>query len=129
MCDYYEPEMPAVEREVPDAPACPLLGIAADRRTRYTFPHPDHRCYATAAPAVIGPSHQAEFCLSLGFMPCDRYQSWQYESGASPQPSALLEPPAMPTAPPEPVAPKRPARARRSAARSSEIGGPGKPAQ
>lgn len=119
--------MPAVEREVPDAPACPLLGLAADRRTRCTFPHPDHRCYATAAPAVLGPLHQAAVCLSLSFMACDRYRSWQGETGAGPQPNASPTPATTGTAPPSPVAPKQPGRARRFAARLRAFEGPGEP--
>ncbi|MGD0862577.1 MAG: hypothetical protein ABSA21_07420 [Candidatus Limnocylindrales bacterium] len=97
--------MPAVERDLADAPACPLLGLAADRRTRYTFPHPDHLCYATATPGVLGPVHQAACCLSLSFMACDRYRSWQGETGAVPQPNASPVPTTTPTAPPSPIAP------------------------
>lgn len=69
--------MARVELDVPDAPGCPLLGLAVDRRTRYTFPHPGHRCHATGSPRMIEPGHQTTYCLSLEFMGCDRYGAWQ----------------------------------------------------
>jgi hypothetical protein len=89
-----------------------LLGLAADRRTRCTFPHSDHRCYATAAPAVIEPLHQATFCLSLAFIACDRYRWWRGQTGASPQPNDSPDAGTTRTAPSSAVAPKQPGQAR-----------------
>jgi hypothetical protein len=136
--------MAAVERDVPDAPVCPQLGLAVDRHTRFTFPHPGHRCYATAAPAVVEPSHQATYCVTLSFVTCDRYRAWQRETAAGrallvaelkergamagaahEQPSASPMPATTPTAPPGPVAPTKPNRARRSAPRSQAFARPG----
>lgn len=56
-----------------DAPACPFLGLAADRHSRFTYPHPGHRCFATKHPATSDAGRQATFCLSLDFTTCDRY--------------------------------------------------------
>jgi hypothetical protein len=69
--------MARVELDIPDAPGCPLLGLAVDRRTRYTFPHPDHRCHAGGSPSTIEPGRQSTYCLSLEFAGCDRYLAWQ----------------------------------------------------
>ena len=59
----------------PDAPACPLLGLAVDPRTHYSFPHPDHRCYAGRLANVVEPTRQARYCLSADFASCDWYQA------------------------------------------------------
>ena len=68
------PRMAGLTREVPDAPGCPLLGLAFDPRTRYTFPHAGHRCFATNGhPADAG--RQATYCLSLNYAACDRYRA------------------------------------------------------
>jgi len=69
--------MARVELDVPDAPGCPLLGLAIDRRTRYTFPHPGHRCYASGLPGTIEAGHQSTSCLSFEFTACDRYRARQ----------------------------------------------------
>lgn len=69
--------MARVELDVPDAPGCPWLGLAVDRRTRYTFPHPGHRCHASVSPRTIEPGHQSTYCLNLEFMACDRYRARQ----------------------------------------------------
>ena len=74
------------EFDVPDAPGCPLLGLAVDRRTRYTFPHPGHRCYASGSPTTIEPGHQSTYCLSLEFMACDRYRVRQRLAASDQQP-------------------------------------------
>lgn len=123
--------MAAVERDVPDSPVCPQLGLAVDRHTRYTFPHPGHRCYATAAAVVVEPSHQAAYCVSPSFVTCDRYRAWQRGTAAGralldaqlkergamagaahEQPNASPMPATTPTAPQGPVAPKKPDRVR-----------------
>jgi hypothetical protein len=69
--------MAGVEHEVPDAPGCPLLGLAADRRSHFTYPHPGHRCFAKKHAATTEARRQATYCLSLNFTACDRYQAWQ----------------------------------------------------
>jgi hypothetical protein len=32
--------MDSIEPELPDPPACLMLGLVGDLRTRFTFPHP-----------------------------------------------------------------------------------------
>lgn len=63
--------------QIGDPPACPLLGLALDPRTRYTFPHPAHRCHAGGSGKTIQPGHQSAVCLSTTFATCGRYQSWE----------------------------------------------------
>ena len=74
--------------DVPDAPGCPLVGLALDRRTRYTFPHPGHRCHSTGTPGAIDPGRQSAYCLSLAFAACDRYVAWQQLAATDPLPEA-----------------------------------------
>lgn len=59
----------------PDPPACPLLGLAGDPRTRFTFPHAGHRCHATRRPIGIQLAWQSRYCLSAEFVACDRFQA------------------------------------------------------
>ena len=61
----------------PDAPACPLLGLALDPRTHYTFPHPAHRCHAEGAPAAVESRLQSTTCLSALFTGCGRFRAWE----------------------------------------------------
>jgi hypothetical protein len=62
-------------RDEPDPPACPHLGLAADRRSHSTYPHPGHRCFVKERPAVADRSCQATFCLTNGYPECDRYKA------------------------------------------------------
>jgi hypothetical protein len=78
--------MVSSEFDVPDAPACPLLGLAVDRRTRYTFPHSGHRCYATGSPGTTEPGHQSTYCLSPDFAACERYPARQRPTASDRQP-------------------------------------------
>jgi hypothetical protein len=71
-----------------DAPACPYLGLAADPRTRFTFPHPGHRCFAAGHAASADARRQTTFCLSLEYPSCDRYQA----AGPAPGREAVREP-------------------------------------
>jgi hypothetical protein len=65
--------MATIELEEPDAPACPLLGLVADRRSHFTYPHPGHRCFAGGHPAPTDARRQVAYCLSLDYTACDRY--------------------------------------------------------
>ena len=67
--------MASIELDGRDAPACPLLGLAADPRSHFTYPHPGHRCYATKSAASADASRQATFCLGPGYTACDRYRA------------------------------------------------------
>lgn len=80
--------MVSIERDGPDAPACPFLGLAADRRSHFTFPHPGHRCLAGKHPAAIDARRQSAYCLSLDFAACDRYRAWQRRAGSGRQADA-----------------------------------------
>jgi LysM repeat protein len=81
----------ATPLDIPDAPACPLLGLAVDARTHYSFPHADHRCDAGLPPNVVEPMRQTRYCLSADFASCDRYRGW-FESGAKPASSPTAVP-------------------------------------
>jgi len=119
--------MDAVEEYHVDA-ACPRLGLAADRRTRFTFPHPSHRCHATPTPTVIEPRQQEAYCLSPGFRACIRYGAWRGEGAEGTQQQASPEVQARPAVSPTSLAAKSPARQRRSATRNT-IDTPAPPSQ
>ena len=69
-----------------DAPVCPLLGLAADRRSHFTYPHPGHRCFAKRRPTTTDARRQAAYCLSPGYTACDRYEARKREAKAGDQP-------------------------------------------
>jgi hypothetical protein len=87
--------MASAELDIRDAPACPLLGLAVDRRSHYTFPHPGHRCFATQPPGTTGPDRQSAYCLTAGFDACDRFRVFQRRPAAG----APLRPPTASGAP------------------------------
>ena len=64
------------EPDLPDAPACPLLGLAVDPRTRFTYPHPGHRCHASYKLKTIDLARQSSYCLSSGFADCERFRAF-----------------------------------------------------
>ena len=92
------------ECNILDAPGCPLLGLAADQRTRYTYPDPAHRCYARL-PGAIEPGRQVAYCLSVAFVTCDRYGAWKQQASADKRPGSLppadtaARPPGSPSTP------------------------------
>jgi len=61
--------------DLPDAPACSFLGLAADSRTRFTFPHPGHRCHAGHWPGAVDLVRQSNYCLSSNYAACDRFRA------------------------------------------------------
>ena len=69
--------MGTIEGDLADPPSCTLLGLAADPRTHFTYPHPAHRCFATKQPATTDLRRQQAFCLSSAFVDCDRYLAWR----------------------------------------------------
>jgi hypothetical protein len=77
------PGMVSTRLDGSDAPACPFLGLAADRRSHFTYPHPGPRCFAKGRAATTHARRQATQCLSQDFAACDRYGAWQrlQESG------------------------------------------------
>jgi hypothetical protein len=85
------------EPDLPDAPACPLLGLAADPRTRFTFPHAGHRCHAAHRPSTVDLARQSSYCLSSGFAACERFRAHMPPPGKPP--STLSRPPAASATP------------------------------
>jgi hypothetical protein len=67
--------MAGIDLEGRDPPACPLLGLAADRRSHFTYPHPVHRCFAGHGPAVTDTRRQVVYCLNRRFLACDRFRA------------------------------------------------------
>lgn len=72
----------SIEPDLPESPACPLLGLAADPATHFTFAQGDHRCHARGRPKALAPDVQASRCLTAEFASCDRYRAWL---GATPR--------------------------------------------
>ena len=107
--------------------ACPRLGLAVDRRTRFTFPHPGHRCHSTPTPTVIEPGQQEACCLTLGFRACIRYGAWRGEGAEGGQPKACPKVPAALPVSPSGVTAKSPTRQRRTTPRK-RIDTPAQPA-
>jgi LysM repeat protein len=70
-----------------DPPVCPLLGLAADPRTHFTYAHPGHRCFAKGKANNVGPDQQVKFCLTAGFTSCSRY------AAAVPRDSRVIQAP------------------------------------
>lgn len=97
--------MASSEFDDPDVPACPFLGLAGDRRSHYTYPHPDHRCYASDRGLPTDPARQTTFCLGA-YATCDRYLARQRQAQprASGRPIVQALPMARPTPPASPMA-------------------------
>jgi LysM repeat protein len=89
--------MARVEIEETDTPVCPHLGLAADPRSHFTYPHPGHRCFVKDQPATTDATRQATFCLSSGFTACDRYPEPQLlaRAGERPEPRRNAPEPAV----------------------------------
>jgi LysM repeat protein len=88
------PSMVVTRRDGSDVPACPLLGLAADRRSHFSYAHPGHRCLAQDRPVPTDASRQAAYCLSLAHTTCDRYPARQVPVRANEKPQPLAAPPA-----------------------------------
>jgi LysM repeat protein len=69
--------MASSKPDTSDAPACPHLGLAADRRSYFTYPHPGHRCFVKDRPATTDAGRQLAYCLNVGYVECDRYPAHQ----------------------------------------------------
>ncbi len=70
---------PVVTREpdLVDPRVCPLLGLAADHRTRYSFPNPAHRCFATEPAGSVDAGRQTTLCFTPEFGTCERLEAWR----------------------------------------------------
>ena len=73
--------MATIEPSLPEPPVCPFLGLGVDRRTHYTYPHPDHRCFAKERAASTDARRQTTFCLSPDFAACDRFKARERKAG------------------------------------------------
>lgn len=88
--------MGTLEGDIPDPPACTLLGLADDPRSHFTYPHQAHRCFASTRAQATDLRRQQVFCLSGEFVDCDRYVSWRStmasnsRSGSAPPIGATL---------------------------------------
>ncbi len=69
--------MGTLEGEIPDPPACTLLGLVDDPRSHFTYPHQAHRCFASKSAQTTDLRRQQVFCLSGEFVECDRYLAWR----------------------------------------------------
>lgn len=87
-----------------DGPVCPLLGMATDRRSHFTYPHPEHRCFAKERAATTDARRQIDYCISPSFSSCDRFQAREGKArSAEKRASALAE--EEDNAPPDTTAP------------------------
>jgi hypothetical protein len=67
--------MVSTQPDAADPIVCPLLGLAGDRNTHATFPHPSHRCFAVDHPASPDARAQSARCLTRDFLACDRFRT------------------------------------------------------
>lgn len=65
----------------PTPVGCPLLGLKDDPRSRFEFPHPAHRCGATAVPGIISLNDQKAFCCGA-YDECARFRTHAGASGS-----------------------------------------------
>lgn len=72
---------------LPTAIVCPLLGLQDDPLSRLEFPHPAHRCRATALPGIISVQHQQTFCYGI-YGECVRFRAHAEASGDGAEPPA-----------------------------------------
>ena len=69
--------------DLSEAPACPFLGLEANSRTRFTFPHPSHRCHAARGARTIDLARQSGYCLSSSYPACERFRAQLPRPGKS----------------------------------------------
>jgi LysM repeat protein len=67
---------------------CPLLALAADRRTAVDGVDGGHRCHALEPPAALERDRQSRLCLTPAHQRCERYLAY-LGRGGSPQPGAV----------------------------------------
>ncbi len=104
--------MGTLEGEIPDPPACTLLGLVDDPRSHFTYPHQAHRCFASKSAQTTDLRRQQVFCLSGEFVECDRYVGWRRamasKSGSEAVPQTRVTPPVGAAAPAPPAHPVPP---------------------
>ncbi|MFQ5610862.1 MAG: hypothetical protein ACE5H9_01870 [Anaerolineae bacterium] len=64
--------------------ACPYLGLADDRDSRFSFPEGAHRCYVAEAEDAIPLEHQVTYCFSRQHPTCSRFG----QAPAGPEPAS-----------------------------------------
>ena len=52
---------------------CPLLGLAEDRASHFSYPEAAHLCFAAKRPDFIPLEHQGDFCFSQNYPACPRF--------------------------------------------------------
>ena len=52
---------------------CPYLGLRNDRKTRATFPTPQHQCWRAMKPVPVNEDHQLHSCLTKEYLRCPRF--------------------------------------------------------
>ena len=67
---------------------CPLLALAADRRTAIDGVDGGHRCHALDPPAPLERDRQSRLCLSAAHRRCERYLA-HLGRGGSPEPGGV----------------------------------------
>lgn len=67
---------------------CPLLALAADRRTAVDGFDGGHRCHALDPPAALERDRQSRLCLTSAHARCERYLAYLGRGGA-PSPGAI----------------------------------------
>jgi LysM repeat protein len=67
---------------------CPLLALAADRRTAVDGVDGGHRCHALEPPAALERDRQSRLCLTPAHQRCERYLAY-LGRGGSPQPGGV----------------------------------------
>jgi LysM repeat protein len=70
---------------------CPLLALAADRRTVMDGVDASHRCHALPEPLSLERQLQAQVCLTPTYDRCERYLQHVARRGASPGRSAIAD--------------------------------------
>lgn len=68
---------------------CPLLALAADRRTAVDGVDAGHRCHALEPPGVLERDRQSRLCLTPSHQRCERYLAY-LGRGNSPQPAVAI---------------------------------------
>jgi hypothetical protein len=60
-------------QNLPSPSACPWLGLADDRASRFSYPEKAHRCFATSQAMPVALEHQSAFCFGQRYQACSRF--------------------------------------------------------
>jgi hypothetical protein len=76
----------------PQEMACPLMGLASDRLTRFQFPARGHRCWAMPRAVEVEVSFQAAICIGSDYHDCVRHRLWVQKRALAAEPGPQVEP-------------------------------------